>query len=109
MPNSEIIFQHLLFFLVGVFQDVLITFYYQAIAKENAVRSGFFSTTVTLINLVILYKILTGIEDQVLSIIFVYAIGNGVGTMLVLKKQQLKTFIHTKYALLARRATIERK
>ena len=78
------------FFLIGILQDVLATYYYQTIAKEYPWRAGFFSMIVTLVNLGILYEILTGIESQAMSVIFVYALGNGVGTFIVVKKHRIK-------------------
>ena len=92
-----IILKHLVFFLVGIFQDIFITYYYHTIAKEYAWRAAFFATSVTLINLVIVYEILTGIEDQVLSIILVYAIGNGVGTVIVIRRHQIKKYCYKKF------------
>jgi len=90
---SDIIFKHLGFFLVGVLQDVLATYYYQMIAKGHPWRAASFSSIVTLVNLVILYEILTGIENQVLSIIIIYALGNGVGTFIVVKKDHIKKLL----------------
>lgn len=90
MITSTLILRHLIFFLVGIIQDIFITYYYVAIAKEYPWRASITSATVTIINLVVLYQILTGIEDQIISIILVYAVGNGVGTMIVMKKQRLK-------------------
>jgi hypothetical protein len=86
----ETALKYIIFFLAGILQDVIITYYYQTIAKEYAIRSAILATLVTLVNVVVLYKILTGIEDQVLSIILVYAIGNGVGTMIVMKKHEIR-------------------
>lgn len=90
MLISNIILKHLVFFLVGIFQDVLATYYYQMIAKEYPWRAGIFSMIVTLVNLLILYEILTGIENQVLSIVLAYAFGNGVGTFIIMKKHFIK-------------------
>ena len=83
------IIEHLLFFSVGFFQDILITYYYQAVAKERAVLSSGLSFVVTLVNLLVLYGIISGIEDQVLSIILVYALGNAVGTYVVIHRHKL--------------------
>ncbi|MBI4779586.1 hypothetical protein HY797_04005 [Candidatus Falkowbacteria bacterium] len=96
MLISAVILKHLIFFLVGIFQDIVITYYLQTIAKEYAWRAAIFSTLVTLINLLVLYKILTGIEEQIFSIIIAYAIGNGVGTVIVIKKHQIKRFFFRK-------------
>ena len=92
MLISNIILKHLIFFLVGIFQDIFITYYLQTVAKEYAWRAAIFSTLVTIINLLVLYKILTDIENQILTIILAYAVGNGVGTIIVIKKRQLKKF-----------------
>jgi len=92
----DLMLKYLIFFLVGILQDIFITYYYQAIAKERALKASILATSVTLVNIIILYKILTGIEDQVLSIILVYAIGNGFGTMIVMKKHEIKKLFSKK-------------
>lgn len=76
--------------MVGIFQDLFITYYYQAISKEHALKAGQLSTSVTIINLVILYQILSGIENEIISIVLAYAIGCGVGTIIVIKKHLIK-------------------
>lgn len=80
------IFLHLLFFGIGIFQDFFITYYYRMISEKRPWHSAIFSTIVTLINLLILYKILSGIEDQVFTIILAYAFGNGVGTFIIVRR-----------------------
>jgi len=92
----ETALKYIIFFLVGILQDIFITYYYQTIAKEYAIKSAILATLVTLVNVVVLYKILTGIEEQVLSIILIYAIGNGVGTMIVMKKHDIIRFFKKK-------------
>lgn len=92
----QLIIKHLLFFLVGILQDFLITSYYQAIAKERSWHASALSTSITLVNLVILYEILSGIQNQILTIILAYAIGNGVGTMIVMKKGQIRKYLSGK-------------
>jgi hypothetical protein len=94
MQIPDILLKHLVFFLVGVLQDLFITYYYQVISKEYAWRAAILSSSITLVNLIILYEILVGIENQVLSVILVYAIGNGVGTMIIMKKHQIRKFFH---------------
>lgn len=89
------IIQHIIFFAVGFVQDLLITFYYQAVAKDYPWKSSVLSVVVTLVNLVVLYEILSGIETQVFSIIFAYAIGNGAGTFYVVNRQKTnKNAVH---------------
>ncbi len=94
---SNIIFKNLVFFLVGVVQDLFITYYYQTISKGQAWKAGFLSTAITIISLLILYEILSGIENEVISIILAYAVGNGVGTIIVIKKNQIKKFLLAKF------------
>ena len=81
---------HLSFFFVGIFQDLLITYYYQVIMKEYPWRSALLSMIVTLVNIFVLYSILSGLEEQVLSVVLAYTLGNGVGTYLVVKKHAIK-------------------
>jgi uncharacterized protein YebE (UPF0316 family) len=81
---------YILFFSAGLFQDLLITYYYQVVAKERAVSAALSSVVVTLVNLFVLYNILSNLTDQTYSIILVYALGNGVGTFIVIKRHELK-------------------
>ena len=84
---------HLLFFGVGFFQDILITYYYQSIAAEKAAISSFLSFALTLVNLTILYTILSGIETQVVTVVLAYALGNGAGTFVVIKRHALRAWL----------------
>jgi uncharacterized protein YebE (UPF0316 family) len=84
------VIQHMIFFAVGFLQDLLITFYYQSIAKEYSGKAAVLSVVVTLVNLLVLYEILTGLESQVISVIMAYAVGNGVGTYYVVNRQKKK-------------------
>jgi hypothetical protein len=93
---TDIILKHLIFFLGGILQDLFITYYYQAIAKEHAWKAAFLSSSVTLVNLLILYEILAGIQNQILSVILAYALGNGVGTLIIMKKHQIKKYFGKK-------------
>ncbi|PIR95038.1 hypothetical protein COT95_00880 [Candidatus Falkowbacteria bacterium CG10_big_fil_rev_8_21_14_0_10_37_6] len=85
----NILITYLIFFFVGIFQDLLITYYYQVIAKEYAWRATIASSIVTLVNLIVLYRILTGLEEQALGIILIYALGNGIGTFIIIKKKSI--------------------
>ncbi|HYF10504.1 MAG TPA: hypothetical protein VD967_02780 [Candidatus Paceibacterota bacterium] len=82
--------QYLIFFGVGFFQDLLITLYYQAISKDYPFRSGFLSFVVTVVGILVLYEILGDLEGQQLGIILAYALGNGVGTYVVVKGKHFK-------------------
>ncbi len=88
MPHSIAV--HALFFGIGIFQDLLITYYYQMIVKEFPWRASLLSTMVTLVNILVLYEILSGIETQVLSVVLAYAAGNGVGTFFVMQRHEMK-------------------
>ncbi len=81
---------HLIFFAVGVLQDLIITFYYQAVAKDWPLRSATLSIVVTLVNIFVLYAIISDVEQQVASVIVAYALGNGLGTYLVVKGHRQK-------------------
>ncbi len=81
----SVLLTYLIYFAVGFAQDFIITFYYQAIAKEKAASSAALSTIITLVNIFVLYAILNNVGQQVASVIIVYALGNGAGTFTVVK------------------------
>ena len=80
--------QYVIFFVVGFLQDLLITFYYQSIAKDKAGRSALLSSIVTLVNILVLYELISGVETQVFSVILAYALGNGLGTYVVVQRHE---------------------
>ena len=82
----NILLVHLLFFAVGFLQDLLITYYYQAVAKDWPYRAASLSFLVTIVNLLVLYKIVSGLGDQVFSVVLAYALGNAAGTFIVVKR-----------------------
>ena len=82
----DIVLTHLLFFVVGIVQDGLIAYYYQSVSKHKKFSSAGLSFIVTIVNLLVLYGILEGLTDQVLSVIIVYALGNAVGTYIVVAR-----------------------
>lgn len=86
----ELVTNYLLFFFVGLFQDILITYYYQVIAKERAVRAAAASFVVTVVNIWVLYELVSGVESQAGSVILVYACGNAVGTFIVIKRHEFR-------------------
>lgn len=79
----SILLEHLLFFTVGVVQDILITLYYKSIADKTPIPSAVFSGIITIVNLTVFYGILAALDQTVISKIIVYALGNAVGTYLV--------------------------
>ena len=91
----ELFLRHILFFLVGVFQDLLITYYYQVVSKERAFPAAVSSMLVTLVNLSVLYGILNELGSEAYSIIFAYALGNAVGTFVVIKRHELRAYFRS--------------
>ncbi len=77
---------YLIYFGAGVLQDIVITLYYQLISKKRAGLTAFFSFFITLINLTILYGILSNLTpDSGILLIATYALGNAVGAYLAVK------------------------
>ncbi|MES2953753.1 MAG: hypothetical protein V4674_04325 [Patescibacteria group bacterium] len=81
-----------LFFAVGVFQDLLVTYYYQVITTDRAKTAAFMAGLLTVVNLLVLYAILARLEDEAVSSILAYALGNSVGTYLVVKRHVFKAY-----------------
>lgn len=75
-----------LYFFAGVLQDFLLTLNWRFINKERIIPAAFFSFTVTVITMFVLYNILTQLDKQrsVVAII-IYAFGVGTGTILGMK------------------------
>jgi uncharacterized protein YebE (UPF0316 family) len=71
------------YFLAGIAQDFLITLNWRYVTKNKAVMASLFSFLVTIVTMIILYKILVGLDSEQSAIaIIVYALGIGVGTFL---------------------------
>ena len=75
-----------IYFGAGVLQDIVITFYYRFVADRKAGLSAGLSFVVTLINLTILYGILTNLTPESgIWLIVTYALGNALGAYLAVK------------------------
>jgi uncharacterized membrane protein YfcA len=75
-----------IYFGAGVLQDIVITFYYRFVADKKAGPSAALSFVVTLINLTILYGILSNLTPESgIWLIITYALGNAVGAYLAVK------------------------
>jgi uncharacterized protein YebE (UPF0316 family) len=76
----------LLYFLVGVLQDFLMTLNLRFIAKERIILAAVSSFFTTIVSLLIIYNILTQLDKQrsIIAII-VYALGIGIGTFFAMK------------------------
>ena len=81
---------YMIYFGAGVLQDIIITFYYRFVADKKAGLSATLSFITTLINLTILYGILTNLTpDSGFWLIITYAFGNGVGAYLAVRFSRL--------------------
>lgn len=82
----------LLYFMIGLVYDVLITLYYLAITDRRSAMAGFWSFVITAVQIVILYEIIPS-KDFLFQLIS-YAFGCGVGTFLTVKynKQSKKLY-----------------
>ena len=77
---------YLIYFGAGILQDIVITLYYRFVIDKRAFGSGVLSFIVTLINLTILYGILSSLgPDSGIKLILVYALGNAVGAYLAVR------------------------
>ncbi len=77
---------YVIYFGTGVLQDIAIALYYRFVADKKAGLSATLSSITTLINLTILYGILTNLTpDSGVWLIITYALGNGVGAYLAVK------------------------
>ena len=87
----------LIYFLVGIVQDVLWTLNVRYVANDKPVLASIFSALTAMVSLTVFYNILTRLdgEKSILAII-VYSIGIGLGTFFGmtsksdLKKRKLK-------------------
>jgi len=76
----------IIYFLTGILQDFLLTLNWRYIAKDKAIPAAILSFIVTVISMLVLYNILTRLDNQRgLLAIFVYALGVATGTILGMK------------------------
>lgn len=75
-----------LYFLVGVLQDILFTLNVRFVAVKKAWQASIFSFLVTVVNLFVIYNIITKLSaERGFIAIIVYALGIGAGTLLATK------------------------
>lgn len=76
----------LIFYIAGIVQDFVVTFNWRFIAKEKIFLSSLFSFLTTVITLLVLYNILTKLDqNRSIPAIFAYAIGVATGTLIAMK------------------------
>jgi len=78
--------QLIIYFFAGVLQDFLFTLNIKYVAVNKIILAMITSFLITVVNLVVLYNILTAMDSQrsILAIV-VYAAGIAVGTFLAMK------------------------
>ena len=75
-----------LYFLIGVLEDFLITLNFRYVAKERAFPAAFFSFLSTIVSMAIVYHILTLFDARRGALaITIYALGIAAGTFLAMK------------------------
>jgi len=78
--------QFIIYFIAGVIQDFLLTLNWRFMAKDKAILASLFSFLTTIISFVVLYNILTRLDqERSLIAIIVYSLGIATGTFLGMK------------------------
>jgi len=78
--------QFLIYFLAGVLQDFLLTLNWRFMAKDKAILASLFSFLTTIISFVVLYNILTRLDqERSIIAIVIYSFGIATGTFLGMK------------------------
>jgi hypothetical protein len=73
----------LLYFIVGLVYDVVITLYYLAVTDRRSAMAGLWSFLITVVQVLILYEIIP--SKDFLAQLIAYAFGCGIGTYLTVK------------------------
>jgi len=75
-----------IFFIAGIVQDFVVTLNWRFIAKEKIALASLFSFITTVITLLVLYSILTKLDEtRSIPAIIVYAVGVATGTLIAMK------------------------
>lgn len=78
--------QFIIYFFAGVLQDFLLTLNWRYMAKDKIWGASLFSFLTTIISFVVLYNILTKLDqERSIIAIVVYSIGIAAGTFLGMK------------------------
>ena len=76
----------ILYFIAGVLQDFLLTLNWRFIAKDRVVYAVIFSFLTTVISLLVLYNIVTKLDqNRSIIAILVYALGIATGTLIAMQ------------------------
>ena len=80
--------QFIIYFVAGVIQDFLLTLNWRFMAKDKAILASLFSFLTTIISFVVLYNILTKLDqERSIIAIVVYSLGIAAGTFLGMKNK----------------------
>lgn len=80
--------QFIIYFIAGVVQDFLLTLNWRFMAKDKAILASLFSFLTTIISFVVLYNILTKLDqERSLVAIIIYSLGIATGTFLGMKNK----------------------
>jgi hypothetical protein len=80
------IYNLVIYFVVGIIQDFLLTLNWRYVAKDKPLPAVTFSFLTTLVSLLVFYNIITDLTpDKSVLAIVVYSIGIGTGTYLGMK------------------------
>ena len=78
--------QFIIYFFAGVLQDFLLTLNWRYMAKDKIWGASLFSFLTTIISFVVLYNILTKLDqERSLIAIIIYSLGIATGTFLGMK------------------------
>lgn len=81
-----ILLNYLIYFLVGIIQDFLLTLNWRYVAKERPLPAVSFSFLTTAVSMMVFYNILTQLDSEKSIIaMLVYSIGVGAGTYIGMK------------------------
>jgi len=80
--------QFVIYFFAGVLQDFLLTLNWRFMAKDKAILASLFSFLTTIISFVVLYNILTRLDqERSIIAIVIYSFGIATGTFLGMKNK----------------------
>jgi len=78
--------QFIIYFIAGVIQDFLLTLNWRYMAKDRIWGASLFSFLTTIISFIVLYNILTKLDqERSLIAIVIYSLGIATGTFLGMK------------------------
>lgn len=77
----------LLFLLIGIVQDYLITLHYRCISESRPIAASVLSFVILLVSVMVIEKI---IQRQEISLVISYAFGSAIGTYIAMKMKKFE-------------------